>query len=354
MPSSVSDYSSAIRPCPFRTLLSHGTPSPPALFPDFVRVINDLQSGRMRAPIRFGDRYHAWFFARLSPRLRSLLKAPSAAALRFWRWLWNRRQRFRLYSRQRHHSSSSCPLPIWSGSKPSGRATAKFTSSAPMCRRPTSSISKGRLALFEYLGRLPLSGPDNAEWFGIGNGPRRSSLAGVLHCSFRRRRHWAEFASEPAAFAEPNTVVVSEAFWKARLGGAADVIGQPLPLSTGKSIVVGVMPDRFDYPLGTEIWSPLMFTPAEQSNVQSITCCSLDFSSPMPPPAKRNPKPQPWARALPPQYPATNDGRSFDVIPIVDLTEGMTNRFVASFSVPPALCSCWPAPISPISSWRAR
>jgi putative ABC transport system permease protein len=62
---------------------------------------------------------------------------------------------------------------------------------------------------------------------------------------------------------DQNAVVVSEAFRKTFLAGSADVLGRRLTMASGTITVVGVMPDDFDYPLGTQIWSPLVLTPAE-------------------------------------------------------------------------------------------
>ncbi len=133
----------------------------------------------------------------------------------------------------------------------------------------------------------------------------------------------------PAGSAEPNTVVVSEAFWKARLAGAADVVGSRLQLSGGSSTIVGVMPDRFDYPLGTEIWSPLLFTPAEKEQRSVHNLLLLGLLKPGVTASQAKAEIASLGARLAAQYPATNDGRSFVVIPIVDLTEGMTNRFVS-------------------------
>jgi predicted permease len=133
---------------------------------------------------------------------------------------------------------------------------------------------------------------------------------------------------QPAASTESNTVVVSDAFWKSRLGSSPDAIGSRLRLSGGSSIVVGVMPDSFDYPLGTEIWSPLVFTPAEkqQRSVHNLTLLGLLKSGATPSQAKS--EAASVAARLAAQYPTTNGDRSFDVVPLIDLTDGVTNTFV--------------------------
>ena len=126
-----------------------------------------------------------------------------------------------------------------------------------------------------------------------------------------------------------NTVVVSEAFWKTRLAGAPDVIGRKLALSTGTATIIGVMPDEFDYPLGTEVWSSLLLTPsdAQKRGTHDILLLGLlredvrekqaaaELSS--------------ISNRLAATFPATNADEAFHIIALKDLTEGTTNRFVS-------------------------
>jgi putative ABC transport system permease protein len=54
----------------------------------------------------------------------------------------------------------------------------------------------------------------------------------------------------------PKVVVVSHAFWQARLGGALDVLGRTIALSGVSYEIVGVAPPGFDYPENAELWIP--------------------------------------------------------------------------------------------------
>jgi putative ABC transport system permease protein len=57
---------------------------------------------------------------------------------------------------------------------------------------------------------------------------------------------------------QPTTVLVSERYWRTRLGANPDVVGKQLKIGTGTSRVVGVMPSSFLFPdRGTDIWVPL-------------------------------------------------------------------------------------------------
>ena len=55
----------------------------------------------------------------------------------------------------------------------------------------------------------------------------------------------------------PPVVVVSYPFWRGRLGGNPHAVGETLTLDGLPHTIVGVMPQGFDYPRGTQIWRPL-------------------------------------------------------------------------------------------------
>jgi predicted permease len=68
--------------------------------------------------------------------------------------------------------------------------------------------------------------------------------------------------------------VVSDSFWKRRLGAAADVIGRTIVINETPLTIVGVMPERFRSPwriVNTDVWLPLpvlpeqLFAAADQS-----------------------------------------------------------------------------------------
>jgi putative ABC transport system permease protein len=61
-------------------------------------------------------------------------------------------------------------------------------------------------------------------------------------------------------------VVVSDGLWKRRFGGSEDIIGATIRLDGEPFEVVGVAPPNFNFPEGSEIWSPLAFTPASAAD----------------------------------------------------------------------------------------
>jgi len=62
----------------------------------------------------------------------------------------------------------------------------------------------------------------------------------------------------------PPVAVLSYTFWRSRLGSDPRVVGKTVTLDGLPHTVVGVMPQGFDYPHGTEVWKPLEMDEAEQ------------------------------------------------------------------------------------------
>ncbi|MEK9499583.1 ADOP family duplicated permease [Gaopeijia maritima] len=63
-------------------------------------------------------------------------------------------------------------------------------------------------------------------------------------------------------------VVVGDALWKRRFGGAPDVVGRSVTLNGRAHVVVGVMPPGFAFPLSEELWVPLRVDLAEVTRGQ--------------------------------------------------------------------------------------
>src|SRR6185295_18196249 len=59
---------------------------------------------------------------------------------------------------------------------------------------------------------------------------------------------------EPGA---PRVVVLSHRFWVNRFGGDPRVVGTTIEIRPAHT-VVGVMPEAFDFPRGTDYWTPVV------------------------------------------------------------------------------------------------
>jgi len=62
----------------------------------------------------------------------------------------------------------------------------------------------------------------------------------------------------------PAVVVLSYAFWHNRLGGDPHAVGKTITLDRLPNTIIGVMPQGFDYPRGTQIFGPLPIDEASQ------------------------------------------------------------------------------------------
>ena len=58
----------------------------------------------------------------------------------------------------------------------------------------------------------------------------------------------------------PGVVVIGHDLWRARFGGAADVVGRSVAIGGAPFTVVGVMPPAFGFPTAHQVWLPLRMT----------------------------------------------------------------------------------------------
>ena len=68
-------------------------------------------------------------------------------------------------------------------------------------------------------------------------------------------------------------VVLSHGVWVRHFGSDASIIGRPIRLD-GLVTVVGVMPEEFDYPRGTDLWLPVAPVLARASNQRHLVSCA--------------------------------------------------------------------------------
>jgi predicted permease len=60
--------------------------------------------------------------------------------------------------------------------------------------------------------------------------------------------------------------ILSDALWRARVGGDPAVIGRSVTLDGLPHTIVGVMPSRFNFPTGAQLWTPLRLRPGYRDN----------------------------------------------------------------------------------------
>lgn len=127
-------------------------------------------------------------------------------------------------------------------------------------------------------------------------------------------------ADDPAA-----TAVVSETFWRRRLGGASDIVGRALELDGQPVTIVGVMPATFQFPYRsgsllqgvaeharTDLWTPFARPLSPRGRVGTVT----GRLKPGVTLAAAQQELSGIAARLEAQYPDSNRGRGIAIVPL--------------------------------------
>ncbi len=77
-------------------------------------------------------------------------------------------------------------------------------------------------------------------------------------------------AEEEAAGRDARVVLLGHALWQRRFGGSAGAIGATVALDGEPYTVVGVMPPRFNYPYGSQLWIPDDFDPTSAASGPNV------------------------------------------------------------------------------------
>lgn len=136
------------------------------------------------------------------------------------------------------------------------------------------------------------------------------------------------FSSDDERLAARDVVVVSEGFWKGHLAAAPDAAGKSITLDGRAYAIAGVMPDDFDFPLGTDIWAPLIPDPASRHDHATRDLMVIGLLKPNVSAARASAEAGAIAARLAQQYPTTNEGRGMLAAPLREMAEGVTDRFL--------------------------
>jgi putative ABC transport system permease protein len=66
-----------------------------------------------------------------------------------------------------------------------------------------------------------------------------------------------------------SVVLLSHALWQRRFGGRADILEQRVLINGTSRVIIGVMPETFDFPEGVKFWVPLVITSSVLQERQS-------------------------------------------------------------------------------------
>ena len=141
------------------------------------------------------------------------------------------------------------------------------------------------------------------------------------------------FTAENEVNGRHRVAVLSDALWRRRFGGNADIIGRAIPLDGGSFEVAGVMPPDFQYPVGavrpTDLWVPFVVPPNEVTrnpNFRSIYLQSIARLKPGVSVDQAQAQMDQIARALETTYPVWNKDNRIGVRPLRDHLVGARTK----------------------------
>src|ERR1700761_5376053 len=117
-------------------------------------------------------------------------------------------------------------------------------------------------------------------------------------------------------------VVLSYGFWQRHFGGRRDAIGSTMQLNNESYSVIGVMPPRFDYPPGTDLWVPLNMSPKSLTPHGSHQYPAIGRLKDGVTPKQAQADLVAIAARLEKQFPGTNDRVSAVVTPLKEVLVG--------------------------------
>jgi putative ABC transport system permease protein len=69
-----------------------------------------------------------------------------------------------------------------------------------------------------------------------------------------------DFVSADEAPGAPPVVILNYDFWRSRFGKRADIVGATVQIDGAPATIIGVMPERFDFPTHQDMWMPVAHT----------------------------------------------------------------------------------------------
>jgi putative ABC transport system permease protein len=110
-------------------------------------------------------------------------------------------------------------------------------------------------------------------------------------------------------------VVLSDRLWKRRFAADPAIAGKTIRLDDQNYLVTGVMPSSYDFPMATELWTPMALTPAQASTRRNNSLQSVARLRPGRTVEQASSEIDGIAARLEKTYPDTNKGRHLMVWP---------------------------------------
>ena len=125
------------------------------------------------------------------------------------------------------------------------------------------------------------------------------------------------FAPGEDTAGKDNVVILSHSVWLDQFGGRTTAVGQTILLDERPCVIIGVMPERFLFDRRAEIYTPYVFTAAEQKDYSQRTLLTVGRLAPGVTRQQARDELNIVARRLAHQFPATNRGWGVQFTPLL-------------------------------------
>jgi putative ABC transport system permease protein len=121
-------------------------------------------------------------------------------------------------------------------------------------------------------------------------------------------------------------VILGDGIWRRRFGGDPGIVGQSIRLDDQAYTVIGVLPASFQFPLASEIWTPMALTPAQRMSRRAQTIQSIGRLKPGRTVQQAEAEIASIAARLEKLYPDSNKDRRFLVWPALKFLVGYETK----------------------------
>jgi putative ABC transport system permease protein len=125
------------------------------------------------------------------------------------------------------------------------------------------------------------------------------------------------FTEEENQPGKDGVAIITHSLWQRRFGGDPNIVNKTITVNSITRTVVGVLPPRFNFPKGSEIYAPIALTPELMRSRQNHAYYVLGRLKPGVTQQSAQADIDTITARLEQQYPATNTGLGANVIPVL-------------------------------------
>ena len=109
-------------------------------------------------------------------------------------------------------------------------------------------------------------------------------------------------------------IVLNHRYWVRRFGGDPNVIGRAVQVNGQARVVIGILPEKFNFPVGMDVWVPLVLRPEEQIERNQLSLHVVARLASGTSVAQARSELQAFAARLSQEFPATNSNRNISLM----------------------------------------